>query len=92
MTFNLSGCTHHILDDFVFAILPLDLQQMVAEVKKVKAALLSQQHNDGAASPVQPITKALPVNIKKPTINNNKNKFKFSGSQNVGSDIDEVMR
>ena len=64
LTFQ-SGSTHHVLDDFVFAILPLDFQKMVAEIKEVKAALLSQQHDDGAAGPIQPITKALPVNVNK---------------------------
>lgn len=54
-------CTHHIFDDLVLAILPLDFEQVVAEVEEVKATLLSQQHDDGTAGPVQPIPKALPV-------------------------------
>lgn len=52
--------THHILDDLVLAVLSLDFEKMIAEVKEVEAALLPQQHNDGTAGPVKPITKALP--------------------------------
>lgn len=33
--------THHVLNDLVFAILSLDLQQVVAEIEEVKATLLS---------------------------------------------------
>lgn len=51
--------THHVLDDLVLAVLPLHFEEMVAEVKEVEAPLLPQQHNDGAAGPVQPIAKAL---------------------------------
>lgn len=54
------ACTHHILDDLVFAVLPLDFEQVVAKVEEVEAALLSEQHDDGAARPVQPIPEALP--------------------------------
>lgn len=54
-----SQVTHHVLDDLVFAVLPLHFEEMVAEVKEVEAALLPQQHDDGAAGPVQPIAKAL---------------------------------
>lgn len=53
-------CTCHIFDDLILAVLSLDFEQVVAEVKEVKATLLSQQHNDGTAGPVQPIPKALP--------------------------------
>lgn len=53
--------THHIFDDLILAVLSLDFEKVVAEVKEVKATLLSQQHNDGAAGPVQPISKALPT-------------------------------
>lgn len=53
--------THHVLDDLILAVLPLHLEQVVAEVKQVEAALLTQQHDDGAACPVQPITKTLPA-------------------------------
>ena len=57
-----SGCggTHHVFDDLILAVLSLDFEQVVAEVEKVKATLLSQQHDDGAAGPVQPVPKALP--------------------------------
>lgn len=44
--------TYHILDDLILAILSLDLQQVVAEIKEVEAPLLAQQNDDGAASPV----------------------------------------
>lgn len=44
--------TYHILDDLVLAILSLDFQEVVAEVEEVEAPLLSQQHDDGTASPV----------------------------------------
>lgn len=54
-----SPITHHVLDDLVFAVLSLHFEEMVAEVKEVEAALLPQQHDDGAAGPVQPIAKAL---------------------------------
>lgn len=53
--------THHVLDDLVLAVLSLHFEEVIAEVKEVKATLLSQQHNDGAASPVQPVPKALSV-------------------------------
>jgi hypothetical protein len=33
---------------------------MITEVKQVKAPLLAQQDNDGAAGPVQAVTEALP--------------------------------
>ncbi len=52
--------THHIFDDLILAVLSLDFEQVVAEVKEVKATLLSQQHNDGTAGPVQSVPKALP--------------------------------
>lgn len=52
--------THHVFDDLILAVLSLDFEQVVAEVEKVKATLLSQQHDDGAAGPVQPVPKALP--------------------------------
>ncbi len=32
---------YHIFNDLIFAVLPLDLQQVVAEVEEVKATLLS---------------------------------------------------
>lgn len=50
---------YHVLNDFVLPILPLHLQQMVTEVKQVKAPLLAQQDNDGAAGPVQAVTETL---------------------------------
>lgn len=52
--------THHILDDLVLAVLSLDFEKMIAEVEEVEAALLPQQHDDGTAGPVKPVTKALP--------------------------------
>ncbi len=33
--------TYHIFNDLIFAVLSLDLQQVVAEVEEVKATLLS---------------------------------------------------
>lgn len=52
--------THHIFDDLILAVLSLDFEKVITEVKEIKATLLSQQHNDGTASPVQSIPKALP--------------------------------
>lgn len=52
--------TYHVFYDFIFPILPLHLQQVVAEVKEVKAPLLSKENNDRATRPVQTISKALP--------------------------------
>lgn len=52
--------THHILYDLVFAIVLLDLQEVVAEIQDIKATLLSQKHDDHTASPVQAVSKALP--------------------------------
>lgn len=49
----------HVLYNLIFAIVLLDFQEMVAEIQHVKATLLSQEHNDHAASPVQAISKAL---------------------------------
>lgn len=49
----------HVFDDLVLAVLPLDFQQVVTKVEEVKAALLSEQHDDGAACPVQPVPEAL---------------------------------
>lgn len=51
-TYHVLDNTYHILDDLVLAILSLDLQQVVAEIKEVEAPLLAQKHDDGAASPV----------------------------------------
>lgn len=51
---------YHILDDLILPVLPLDLQQVVTEVKQVEATLLAQQDDDGTAGPVQTITKTLP--------------------------------
>ena len=51
---------YHILNDFILPVLPLYFQQMVTEVKQVEAPLLAQQDDDGAACPVQAITKTLP--------------------------------
>lgn len=59
-----SRVTHHVLDDLVLAILSLHFEEMVAEVKEVEAALLPQQHDDGAAGPVQPIAKALSERLR----------------------------
>ena len=56
--------TYPIFDDFVFAIVFLDFEQMVAEIQHSKAALLPKQRNDHAASPVEPIAKALPGDKK----------------------------
>lgn len=42
----------------------LDFEQMVAEIQHSKAALLPKQRNDHAASPVEPIAKALPGDKK----------------------------
>lgn len=44
--------THHILYNLIFAIMLLDFQQVVAEIQHIKATLLSQKHDDHAASPV----------------------------------------
>lgn len=52
--------TYHVLYNLIFAIMLLDFQQVVAEIQHVKATLLSQEHNDHAASPVQAISEALP--------------------------------
>lgn len=52
--------TYHIFYDFILPILPLHLQQVIAEVKEVKAPLLSKENNDRATCPVQTISKALP--------------------------------
>lgn len=53
--------THHVLDDLILAVLSLHFEEVIAEVKEVKATLLSQQHDDSAAGPVQPVPKALSV-------------------------------
>lgn len=52
--------TYHVFNDFILPVLPLHLQQVVAEVKEVKAPLLSKENNDRTACPVQTISKALP--------------------------------
>ena len=52
--------TYHIFYDFILPVLPLHLQQVVTEVKEVKAPLLSKENNDRATCPVQTISKALP--------------------------------
>lgn len=52
--------TYHVFYDFILPILPLHLQQVVAEVEEVKAPLLSKENNDGATCPVETISKALP--------------------------------
>ena len=59
--------TYHILDDLFFAVMSLDFEKMVAEIQHCKTALLSEQNNDHAASPVEPISKTLPVSTKQPT-------------------------
>lgn len=59
--------TYHIFDDFIFAILSLDLKQMVAEIEEVKASLLPQKHNDGTSGPVQSIPKTLPIHTQPET-------------------------
>ena len=51
---------YHILNDLILPVLPLHLQQVITEVKQVKAPLLAQQDDDGAAGPVQAVTEALP--------------------------------
>lgn len=52
--------THNILNYFIFSILSLNFEQVITEVKEVKTPLLSQQYYDCTASPVQPVSKALP--------------------------------
>lgn len=59
--------TYHIFDNLIFAVMFLDFEKMVAEIQHCKAALLSEQYNDHAASPVEPISKTLPVSTKQPT-------------------------
>ena len=51
---------YHILNDFILPVLPLYFQQVVTEVEQVEATLLAQQDDDGAASPVQAVSKTLP--------------------------------
>ena len=51
---------YHILNDFIFPVLPLYFEQVVTEVKQVKATLLAQQDDDGAASPIQAVSETLP--------------------------------
>lgn len=45
----------------------LDFEKMVAEIQHCKAALLSKQYNNHAASPVEPISKTLPVSTEQST-------------------------
>lgn len=52
--------THHTLDDLILPVVLLHLEEVVAEVKDVKASLLSQQGDDHAACPVEAVSKALP--------------------------------
>lgn len=84
---RVSFSTYHILDYLIFPILPLDFQEVVAEIKEVKATLLSQQDNDGAASPVQPIPKTLPV--RKHTITQHQHRHE-SGSSAIQSDTSVI--
>lgn len=42
----------------------LDFKQMVAKIQDSEAALLPKKDDDHAASPVEPIAKALPTNRK----------------------------
>lgn len=51
---------YHVLNDFILPVLPLYFEQVVTEVEQVKATLLAQQDDDGAACPVQTITETLP--------------------------------
>lgn len=51
---------YHILNDFIFPVLPLYFEQVVTEVEQVKATLLAQQDDDGAAGPVQAVSETLP--------------------------------
>lgn len=53
--------THHTLDDLVLAVVLLHLQEVVTEVQDVKSPLLSKEHNDHAAGPVEAISEALPA-------------------------------
>lgn len=52
--------THHTLDNLIFAIVFLNLEEMIAEVEDVEASLLSQESDDHAACPVEAISKTLP--------------------------------
>lgn len=58
---GLMSLTYHALDDLVFAVVFLHLQQVVAEVQDVEAPLLAQQGDDHATGPVEAVTKALPA-------------------------------
>lgn len=51
--------SHHTLDDLVFPVVFLDLQQVVAEVQDVEASLLTQQSDDHTAGPVEPVSETL---------------------------------
>lgn len=53
--------THHTLDDLILAIVLLHLQEVVAEVEDVKSPLLSKEHNDHAACPMEAVPEALPA-------------------------------
>lgn len=59
--FKLLSPTHHALDDLILAVVLLHLQKVVAEVQDVKSPLLSKQHNDHAARPVEAVPEALPA-------------------------------
>lgn len=59
--FNLLSPTHHTLDDLILAVVLLHLQEVVAEVEDVKSPLLSKEHNDHAARPVEAVSEALPA-------------------------------
>lgn len=53
--------THHTLDDLVLAVVLLHLQEVVAKVQDVKSPLLSKEHDDHAAGPVEAVSEALPA-------------------------------
>lgn len=60
MKLLLISTTHHTLDDFILAIVLLHLKKVIAEVKDVKASLLSQEGDDHTSRPVEAISEALP--------------------------------
>jgi len=51
--------THDALDVVIFLVNTVHLENVVAEVEGLKPALLTQEHNNGTASPVQSLPKQL---------------------------------
>lgn len=51
---------HGSIAEFIFHVDPVDLENVIGEVKDVKPSVLIEEDDDGTSGPVQTLAKELP--------------------------------